>query len=161
MSRQIGRSGTCTGRGRVWLNLVRNLSFYVEIYLSFCMSSLTISPQVFKQSPTRIFLNGLCTLHSHPLSVLLSEDGGIIDDTFVIEHASDAFCVVTSAGRHERDLSSVLRFRFKYIGFSVLNNFTYSVRRYLTPMLCVNVQTSSESIGASKSEDRLRLDTSR
>ena len=37
--------------------------------------------------------------------MLLNENGGIIDDTIVTKHASDAFYVVTNAGRRERDLS--------------------------------------------------------
>jgi aminomethyltransferase len=43
--------------------------------------------------------------YTSTLSVLLNEDGGIIDDTIVTKHASDAFYVVTNAGRRERDLS--------------------------------------------------------
>ena len=39
------------------------------------------------------------------LSVLLNEKGGIIDDTIVTKHASDAFYVVTNAGRRDRDLA--------------------------------------------------------
>lgn len=43
--------------------------------------------------------------YTSTLSVLLNENGGIIDDTIVTKHASDAFYVVTNAGRRERDLS--------------------------------------------------------
>ncbi|KAG5636789.1 hypothetical protein H0H81_006842 [Sphagnurus paluster] len=38
------------------------------------------------------------------LSVLLNERGGIIDDTIVTKHSSDAYYVVTNAGCRERDL---------------------------------------------------------
>ncbi|KAH6915701.1 aminomethyltransferase [Coprinopsis sp. MPI-PUGE-AT-0042] len=38
------------------------------------------------------------------LSVLLNEQGGIIDDTIITKHAQDAFYVVTNAGRRDRDL---------------------------------------------------------
>lgn len=43
--------------------------------------------------------------YSSTLSVLLNENGGIIDDTIVTKHASDAFYVVTNAGRRDQDLS--------------------------------------------------------
>ena len=43
--------------------------------------------------------------YTSTLSVLLNEEGGIIDDTIITKHASDAFYVVTNAGRRERDLS--------------------------------------------------------
>ncbi|KAF8959638.1 hypothetical protein BDZ97DRAFT_1906148 [Flammula alnicola] len=43
--------------------------------------------------------------YSSTLSVLLNEKGGIIDDTIVTKHASDAFYVVTNAGRRDRDLA--------------------------------------------------------
>ncbi|KIM39532.1 hypothetical protein M413DRAFT_447016 [Hebeloma cylindrosporum] len=43
--------------------------------------------------------------YASTLSVLLNEKGGIIDDTIVTKHASDAFYVVTNAGRRERDLA--------------------------------------------------------
>jgi len=43
--------------------------------------------------------------YTSTLSVLLNEQGGIIDDTIVTKHASDAFYVVTNAGRRERDIS--------------------------------------------------------
>ena len=51
--------------------------------------------------------SSLASLKSYTstLSVLLNENGGIIDDTIVTKHASDAFYVVTNAGRRERDLS--------------------------------------------------------
>ncbi|KAF8810454.1 glycine cleavage system T protein [Phlegmacium glaucopus] len=42
--------------------------------------------------------------YTSTLSVLLNEEGGIIDDTIITKHASDAFYVVTNAGRRERDL---------------------------------------------------------
>jgi len=42
--------------------------------------------------------------YSSTLTVLLNEDGGIIDDTIVTKHAPDAFYVVTNAGRRDRDL---------------------------------------------------------
>lgn len=43
--------------------------------------------------------------YTSTLSVLLNETGGIIDDTIITKHASDAFYVVTNAGRRDRDLS--------------------------------------------------------
>lgn len=43
--------------------------------------------------------------YSSTLSVLLNENGGIIDDTVITKHAEDAFYVVTNAGRRERDLA--------------------------------------------------------
>ncbi|KAF8886292.1 hypothetical protein BD779DRAFT_1441677 [Infundibulicybe gibba] len=42
--------------------------------------------------------------YSSTLSVILNEKGGIIDDTVITKHASDAFYVVTNAGRRDRDL---------------------------------------------------------
>ncbi|KAH8091707.1 glycine cleavage system T protein [Cristinia sonorae] len=51
--------------------------------------------------------SGLASLppYSSTLSVLLNEHGGIIDDTVITKHASDAFYVVTNAGRRDRDLA--------------------------------------------------------
>ncbi|OCB91980.1 aminomethyltransferase [Sanghuangporus baumii] len=43
--------------------------------------------------------------YSSTLSVLLNQKGGIIDDTVITKHASDAFYVVTNAGRRDRDLA--------------------------------------------------------
>jgi Aminomethyltransferase folate-binding domain len=43
--------------------------------------------------------------YSSTLSVLLNENGGIIDDTVITKHASDAFYVVTNAGRRAEDLA--------------------------------------------------------
>jgi aminomethyltransferase len=37
--------------------------------------------------------------------VFLNERGGIIDDTMITKHASDAFYVVTNAGRRAEDLA--------------------------------------------------------
>ncbi|KIY46819.1 glycine cleavage system T protein [Fistulina hepatica ATCC 64428] len=42
--------------------------------------------------------------YSSTLSVLLNEQGGIIDDTIITKHSPDSFYVVTNAGRRERDL---------------------------------------------------------
>lgn len=39
------------------------------------------------------------------LSVLLNERGGIIDDTVITKHSSDAFYVVTNAACREKDLT--------------------------------------------------------
>ncbi|KAF8606611.1 glycine cleavage system T protein [Ceratobasidium sp. AG-I] len=39
------------------------------------------------------------------LSVLLNENGGIIDDTIICKHASDVYYIVTNAGRRDRDLA--------------------------------------------------------
>ena len=77
----------------------------------FCMSSLIISPSFRGQTVTDFLEwltpSSLASLkpYTSTLSVLLNEDGGIIDDTIVTKHASDAFYVVTNAGRRERDLS--------------------------------------------------------
>lgn len=50
--------------------------------------------------------SSLSTLKSfqHTLSVLLNEDGGIIDDTIICKHSSEKYYVVTNAGCRERDL---------------------------------------------------------
>ncbi|KAF9442357.1 glycine cleavage system T protein [Macrolepiota fuliginosa MF-IS2] len=42
--------------------------------------------------------------YSSTLSVILNENGGIIDDTVITKHAADAFYVVTNASRRDRDL---------------------------------------------------------
>ncbi|EJC99651.1 aminomethyltransferase [Fomitiporia mediterranea MF3/22] len=47
----------------------------------------------------------ILTPYSSTLSVLLNEQGGIIDDTIITKHAPDAFYVVTNAGRRQRDLT--------------------------------------------------------
>ncbi|KAI6150689.1 hypothetical protein BKA82DRAFT_4118635 [Pisolithus tinctorius] len=43
--------------------------------------------------------------YSSALSVILNENGGIIDDTVITKHSDDAFYVVTNAGRRDRDLA--------------------------------------------------------
>ncbi|KAJ3515717.1 hypothetical protein NLJ89_g1589 [Agrocybe chaxingu] len=43
--------------------------------------------------------------YSSTLTVLLNENGGIIDDTIVTKHAADAFYVVTNAGCRDKDLA--------------------------------------------------------
>jgi aminomethyltransferase len=43
--------------------------------------------------------------YTSTLSVFLNECGGIIDDTVITKHASDAFYVVTNAGRRTEDLA--------------------------------------------------------
>ncbi|KAI0277451.1 hypothetical protein BGY98DRAFT_1079288 [Russula aff. rugulosa BPL654] len=43
--------------------------------------------------------------YTSTLSVFLNERGGIIDDTVITKHASDAFYVVTNAGRRVEDLA--------------------------------------------------------
>jgi len=54
-------------------------------------------------------VNPLVALNLAPytstLSVFLNERGGIIDDTVITKHASDAFYVVTNAGRRTEDLA--------------------------------------------------------
>ncbi|OJT11080.1 hypothetical protein TRAPUB_12409 [Trametes pubescens] len=42
--------------------------------------------------------------YSSTLSVLLNENGGIIDDLMITKHAEDAFYLVTNAGRRSRDI---------------------------------------------------------
>ncbi|KAG5719607.1 hypothetical protein E4T56_gene8939 [Termitomyces sp. T112] len=48
-------------------------------------------------------LKSLDPYHS-TLSVLLNENGGIIDDTIITKHSNEAYYVVTNAGRRDRDL---------------------------------------------------------
>ena len=43
--------------------------------------------------------------YTSTLSAFLNERGGIIDDTMITKHASDAFYVVTNAGRSAEDLT--------------------------------------------------------
>lgn len=43
--------------------------------------------------------------YSSTLTVLLNEDGGIIDDTIITKHSTDAFYAVTNASCREKDLS--------------------------------------------------------
>ena len=43
--------------------------------------------------------------YTSTLSVLLNEQGGIIDDMMITKHASDAFYVVTNAARRTEDLA--------------------------------------------------------
>ncbi|KAI5990879.1 hypothetical protein EDD15DRAFT_2550166 [Pisolithus albus] len=43
--------------------------------------------------------------YSSTLSVLLNENGGIIDDTVITKHSDNAFYVVTNAGRRDRDIA--------------------------------------------------------
>src|SRR5580765_1364830 len=43
--------------------------------------------------------------YSSTLTVLLNEKGGIIDDTIVTKHSTEAFYVVTNAGCREKDLA--------------------------------------------------------
>jgi aminomethyltransferase len=75
------------------------------------MSSLIISLSLRGQTVTDFLEwltpSSLASLkpYTSTLSVLLNEDGGIIDDTIITKHASDAFYIVTNAGRRERDLS--------------------------------------------------------
>ena len=82
-----------------------------DICLTFFMSSLIISPSLRGQTVTDFLEwltpSSLASLkpYTSTLSVLLNEDGGIIDDTIITKHASDAFYIVTNAGRRERDLS--------------------------------------------------------
>ncbi|KAG6844828.1 hypothetical protein H0H87_003395 [Tephrocybe sp. NHM501043] len=42
--------------------------------------------------------------YNSTLSVLLNENGGIIDDTIITKHSADAYYVVTNAGCRDRDL---------------------------------------------------------
>lgn len=72
----------------------------------------TSNPPSFRGATTTAFLewvtpSSLSALepYSSTLSVILNEQGGIIDDTIVTKHAEDAFYVVTNAGRREQDLA--------------------------------------------------------
>ncbi|EPS94889.1 hypothetical protein FOMPIDRAFT_1026007 [Fomitopsis schrenkii] len=67
---------------------------------------------IFRGATTTAFLEWLTPSslsalepYSSTLSVILNEQGGIIDDTIVTKHAEDAFYVVTNAGRREQDLA--------------------------------------------------------
>jgi len=53
--------------------------------------------------------SSLATLanYSSTLSVLLNEDGGIIDDTIITKHSDDSFYVVTNAGRAKEDKAHI------------------------------------------------------
>jgi aminomethyltransferase len=42
---------------------------------------------------------------SSTLSVILNEQGGIIDDTIICKHASTKYYIVTNAARRDRDIS--------------------------------------------------------
>jgi glycine cleavage system aminomethyltransferase T len=43
--------------------------------------------------------------YTSAFSVLLNAHGGIIDDTVITKHSTEAFYVVTNAGRREEDLA--------------------------------------------------------
>lgn len=60
------------------------------------------SAQDFLMSLTPSSLGNLSPFSS-TLSVLLNEEGGIIDDTVITKHADDSFYVVTNAGRAAED----------------------------------------------------------
>lgn len=60
------------------------------------------SVQDFLMSLTPSSLSGLAPFSS-TLSVLLNEDGGIIDDTVITKHSDESFYVVTNAGRAAED----------------------------------------------------------
>ena len=45
--------------------------------------------------------------YSSTLSVILNEDGGIIDDTIITKHSDDSFYVVTNAGRATEDKAHI------------------------------------------------------
>lgn len=55
-------------------------------------------------TPASLGPGKLAPFHS-TLSVLLSPEGGILDDLIITKHADDAFYVVTNAGRREEDLA--------------------------------------------------------
>jgi aminomethyltransferase len=60
------------------------------------------SAQDFLMSLTPSSLGSLAPFSS-TLSVLLNENGGIIDDTIITKHSEDQFYVVTNAGRAKED----------------------------------------------------------
>ncbi|WWC66573.1 glycine cleavage system T protein [Kwoniella pini CBS 10737] len=63
-----------------------------EFLLSLCPSSLsTLKP------------------FTSTLSVLLNEEGGIIDDTIITKHSNESFYVVTNAGRSKEDKEHILK----------------------------------------------------
>lgn len=62
--------------------------------------------QDFLQKITPIDLDLLET-NTSSLSVLLNEEGGIIDDTIITKHGKDQFYMVTNAGCREKDLKFI------------------------------------------------------
>lgn len=64
------------------------------------------SVQDFLMSLTPSSLNTLAPFSS-TLSVLLNDDGGIIDDTVITKHSNDSFYVVTNAGRAAEDKAHI------------------------------------------------------
>jgi aminomethyltransferase len=73
---------------------------YILIYFSFRGKTAT----QFLEWLTPSSLSSLKP-YSSTLTVLLNENGGIIDDSIVTKHATDAFYVVTNAGCREKDLT--------------------------------------------------------
>jgi aminomethyltransferase len=51
-------------------------------------------------------LNSLAN-YSSTLSVILNDEGGIIDDTIITKHSDDSFYVVTNAGRATEDKAHI------------------------------------------------------
>jgi aminomethyltransferase len=45
--------------------------------------------------------------YSSTLSVILNDQGGIIDDTIITKHSNDSFYVVTNAGRSKEDKAHI------------------------------------------------------
>jgi Aminomethyltransferase folate-binding domain len=91
----------------IWSSPSKNLNFACRTE-----SNHTFFPPSFHGQTVTSFLewltpSSLASLkpYTSTLSVLLNEQGGIIDDTIITKHAADAFYVVTNAGRRERDLS--------------------------------------------------------
>jgi len=81
------------------------------LFTSFLIEQ-TKTPSSFRGATATDFLewltpSSLSTLapYTSTLSVFLNERGGIIDDTVITKHASDAFYVVTNAGRRTEDLA--------------------------------------------------------
>ncbi len=59
-----------------------------------------------KITPSALANDGLKDFHS-TLSVLLNEEGGVIDDTIISKHGDNEFYVVTNAGCREKDLAFI------------------------------------------------------
>lgn len=77
--------------------------------------------QKFLQKITPIDLD-LLEPNTSSLSVLLNEDGGIIDDTIITKHGEDQFYMVTNAGCRDKDLEFIKR---ELTAFNDVNHETF------------------------------------
>ncbi|KAM9924018.1 hypothetical protein OXX59_004799 [Metschnikowia pulcherrima] len=79
------------------------------------------SAKSFLQKITPIDLDSLAP-NTCSLSVLLNENGGIIDDTIITKHADDQFYMVTNAGCRDKDTSFI---KSELANFSGVNHETF------------------------------------